>query len=71
MKEIKLDMVLYNVPDTETEDSVWEKFIDWVESNGYTAGGIIHEYSAEELKQAEQDLEQWIRDSKVSVNPAI
>ena len=39
-KEIELNMVL-NVPASETEDTVLDKFIEWVESNGWLCGGGV------------------------------
>ena len=41
-KEIELNGVL-TVPDTETEDSIMDEFLDWVESNGWTFGGVVKE----------------------------
>jgi DNA gyrase inhibitor GyrI len=41
-KEIHIDMIISNCDD-ETQDTIWEKFIEWVEANGWSAGGTIQE----------------------------
>ncbi len=50
MKEIEISMVV-TVPDTETLDSVGDKFIEWVESNGWTCGGGFSELNFESTAQ--------------------
>ena len=40
MKEIQINMVLSNC-ENETEETIWNKFIEWVEANGWTVGGSI------------------------------
>ena len=42
MKKIELSGVL-NVPDTETSDTVLDKFITWVEANGWYFGGAVED----------------------------
>lgn len=47
LKEILIDMVL-TVPATETSDTICSKFIDWVEANGWSAGGGVKDITGEE-----------------------
>jgi hypothetical protein len=46
MKEISIEMVV-TVPETESESSVSDKFVEWVESNGWTCGGGVKEITDE------------------------
>jgi len=48
MKEIEIDMVL-NVPDNETRDSIMDKFIGWVEHNGWFCGGSVKDITDQEF----------------------
>lgn len=40
MKEIRISMVISNC-ENETEDTMWHKFMDLVEENGWKAGGSV------------------------------
>lgn len=45
MKEIEIDMVISNC-ENETEQSICEKFVAWVESNGWLCGGGVKDITA-------------------------
>lgn len=49
-KEIEINGVL-NVPDLETADTIWDKFIHWVEQHGWTFGGGIKDITEQSNKQ--------------------
>lgn len=40
-KEIEINGVLSGLADHETEDTIWDKFIHWVEEHGWSFGGKI------------------------------
>ena len=46
MKEIKIDGCC-SVQDDVTVDQFWDKFIEFIESNGWYFGGGINEYNEE------------------------
>ena len=41
-REFEISIVM-NTPETETKDSVLDKFLEWVESNGWLCGGSVRE----------------------------
>ncbi|MGN6163804.1 MAG: hypothetical protein ACTHOF_04615 [Flavisolibacter sp.] len=45
-REFEIGMVV-NTPETETEDSVLDKFLEWVTGNGWICGGSVKELSEE------------------------
>lgn len=49
-KEIKVDIVM-NVPEEVTADEVWEKLVDFSESNGWYFGGGIEDYKGGEKNE--------------------
>jgi hypothetical protein len=47
-REVEIDIVL-NVPDSETKDTIMDKFLEWIADNGWKAGGAVKDLSNESV----------------------
>jgi|GEM_PF-6586290 len=51
--QIKISGIL-TVPDSETEDAVTDKFVEWTEENDYKFAGLFSETTGQEMENFEE-----------------